>query len=710
MADTQARDPRLAKAEAMLDAGDPGAAISLLSAVLGTANAAPQDVHAALLLRSKAHERLSDLSAAIADLRRAVAVAPRDVRTRNTLGILLAERGDLADSIAELTLAVEIDPGYARGWNNLGNALRSAGRIGEAAAAVRRAVGTDPDYALAWSHLGALLVEQGDDAAAGDAYARALALKQDSGTVLGLAAIARRRGDVDAAVDLYTRATVLAPADPNALLQLAGTLAERDDLAAARSAYAGARARKPGLLRAAFGEALTLPMVYSDAAAVGSARADYAAGLTRLEAEIPNLVRGRAFGDVADELRWTNFLLAYQGEDDRELQARYAAIAGRAIEAVAPEWRTPPRRSTAAARIRVGFASAFWSDGTVGRYFRSWITGLDRKRFEIFVYHLRRDATPFLTELSAHADRVRVYTGAKLLPSMIAPAIRGDALDALVYPELGMDATSFALAALRLAPLQCAAWGHPVTTGHASIDAFFSCGAMEPPGADAHYTERLIRLPGIGTNYGRPGAPADAPRARFGLPEGVPLLLCPQSLFKIHPDNDALFARVLAAAPKARIVVFDGRHSVLTAKYRARLGSALARAGVASERLIVLPQCGHDDYLRINAMCAAMLDTLRWSGGNTSLDALAAGLPIVTLPGRFMRGRQSAAMLSLAGVDEVVAGDEDDYVRIAGRLVGEPEWRDSIAARLRAGRDRLFGDVAPVAAFAAALEGLARGS
>jgi len=108
-------------------------------------------------------------------------------------------------------------------------------------------------------------------------------------------------------------------------------------------------------------------------------------------------------------------------------------------------------------------------------------------------------------------------------------------------------------------------------------------------------------------------------------------------------------------------------------------------------------------------VCDAMLDTLRWSGGNTSLDALAAGLPIVTLPGRFMRGRQSAAMLSLAGVDDAVVDDEDAYVRIAARFAADKPWRDAISARLRKGTDRLFGDGTPVAAFAAAIERLVRG-
>src|ERR1700682_4968450 len=127
-----------------------------------------------------------------------------------------------------------------------------------------------------------------------------------------------------------------------------------------------------------------------------------------------------------------------------------------------------------------------------------------------------------------------------------------------------MDVACFALAALLLAPRQYAAWGHPVTTGHATIDAFISCATMEPPDAEAHYTERLIRLPGIGTCYERPEVPAGAARQDFGLPSDRALLLCPQSLWKIHPDNDTLFAELLAANRNALLVLFSGRHPNVT--------------------------------------------------------------------------------------------------------------------------------------------------
>lgn len=264
-----------------------------------------------------------------------------------------------------------------------------------------------------------------------------------------------------------------------------------------------------------------------------------------------------------------------------------------------------------------------------------------------------------------------------------------------------MDATTFAVAHLRLAPLQCAAWGHPVTSGLATIDAYFTSEAMEPANADAHYRERLVRLPGIGTRYARPSRSAALSRSELSIAEDVPLFLWPQSLFKITPDDDALLARVLAGIGDARIVMFEGRHPALTAKYLARVDAACATAGVSrGDRIIVRPQCRHDHYLALNLACDAMLDTLRWSGGNTSLDALASGLPIVTLPGSLMRARQSAAMLTIAGVPELIARDIDDYVAIAARLAREREWRSGVSQRIEGGCARVFDDREPVAALA----------
>lgn len=653
-------------------------------------------------------ERAGDASTAIESLERAVALAPAFVAAHHLLGILHGEHGDAQRAADAFSRVVALDPRNARGYNNLGNALRTLGRHVDARAAFERAVVLKPDYELAIANLAVTCRDAGDFERAQALLEAALARKTGKpplrALVVALAGLLRERGELDRALPLYEQAIAMAPGDSaGEWFNLGRVFAERGEPARECYAYRRAFAQNRKDLRGAIGSRLSLPMIYADAGGVERARDRYAEGLAQLHRDVDALVAGLTPAEVLDGVRWTNFFLAYQGRDDRELQASYASFVSQAIELGAPAWHAPvPVRQRAAhGRLRVGFASSFFHVGTAGRYFRSWLTGLARDRFEVFVYHLYPGMDDIATEIAARADRFVEFGGSRARPSEIAPVIRGDALDVLVYPELGMDHTTFALAALRLAPRQLAGWGHPVTSGHATIDGFVSCAGMEPADGDLHYVERLLRLPGIGTSYRRLAVPERADRARFNLPGDRALLLCPQSLFKVHPDNDALLARVLAANPRASLVMFDGRHPVVTQHFVERVTRTFDAHGIAArERLIVLPPLPHDDYLRVNLACDAMVDTLHWSGGNTSLDALACALPVVTLPGNFMRGRQSATMLRLAGAADLIARDADDYVRIATRLVDDPAWRASLAATIRDGLGALFETSAPVQAFA----------
>jgi CRISPR-associated protein Csy1 len=661
----------------------------------------------ALYASAELDERAGDVRSAIASLERALAALPSFVAAHLRLGILHGEQGDAERAAQSFARVVSLDPRNARAFNNLGNALRTLGRNAEALAAFERAVALRPDYDLAIANVAVMWRDAGQMPRAEQLLRAAYGRQRDKpplrAIVVMLAGLLRERGALDEAEPLYRQAIAMAPAaSAGEWFNLGRVYAERDDVGPARDAYRRAFELDPKDLRGMFATRLSLPMIYDDAAHLRRARHEFQAGLQALEADAGRIAEGLTEDQLLNGLRWTNFFLAYQGLDDRALQASYGGAVARMIERSAPRWRTlpaPPVRGDR--RLRVGFASAFFHVGTAGRYFRSWITGLDRDRFSVHVYHLYPGSDDIAREIEQRADTFAEFGGSRARPSVVAPAIRDDALDVLVYPELGMDHTSFALAALRLAPRQLAGWGHPVTSGHATIDAFVTCAQMEPPDADAHYVEQLIRLPGIGTCYRRPALPDRVGRAQLGLPEDRVLLLCPQSLFKVHPDNDDLFARVLAENPAATLVLFDGRHPHVTTRFTDRLMRAFEQRGVSiGERLIVLPPAPHIDYLRINMACDAMLDTLHWSGGNTTIDALACGLPVVTLPGAFMRGRQSAAMLRIVGAGELVAATQDDYRSIAARLIGDPAWRDRMATVIREGAGALFDREEPVRAFA----------
>ncbi|MGH8714591.1 MAG: tetratricopeptide repeat protein, partial [Casimicrobiaceae bacterium] len=513
-------------------AGDVAAAVGHARAAV----ARTPDDPVAHYVHGELQEKAGDKTGAAASVRRALALDPRFVQAQHYLCILLGESGDNDGAVAAFTETVRLDPAHARGWNNLGNTLRALDRLDAVEAAFARAVALKPDYWLAAANLGAV---QRDLGALDRAEATLRAALGRAGPdpfrplLVLLAGVLRLRGMLDESVKLYVQAINAAPADSaGEWFNLGLVLAERNDPAGARNACGRARALDPTDLRMLFGERLTLPMVYADGGEVTIAREGFESGLAALERELVPAIRAARLTEaqVLDGLRWVNFFLAYQGRDDRELQARYAAIAGCAIEAVAPQWRAPvAARPLSGRRVRVGFASAFFHTGTCGRYFKSWITDLDQ-RFEVFVYHLWPGMDDIARAIEGRADHFRPFAANRSRPSVVAPAIRADDLDVLVYTELGMDVTTFGLAALRLAPRQYAAWGHPVTTGHATIDAFVSCAAMETADAPSHYTEKLVLLPGIGTRYELPSLPAAGTREQFSLPADRCLLLCPQSL------------------------------------------------------------------------------------------------------------------------------------------------------------------------------------
>src|SRR5262245_10606880 len=299
-------------------------------------------------------------------------------------------------------------------------------------------------------------------------------------------------------------------------------------------------------------------------------------------------MRYRASARQAFDLNRTNFLLAYQGEDDLEAQRAYSRLLRTLAHEARPEWREAPARRRPGGKLRVGFVGSIFRDCTAGRYFERWITGLDPARFERLVYHTAPLADEFTQRVASGCER---FTTLRAGGEDTIARLREDGLDVLVQPEVGMTPLSYLLAAVRVAPVQCAGWGHPVTTGGDGIDAYFTCGAMEPAEAAAHYTERLVRLPGLGVSYPMPEPAPPFPREQLRLPTDRRLYVCPQSLFKIQPEMDAIFARLLEADPGGAIVFFQAPARAVTERFAARVQRAIAARGVApGSQLKFLPR------------------------------------------------------------------------------------------------------------------------
>jgi predicted O-linked N-acetylglucosamine transferase (SPINDLY family) len=449
-----------------------------------------------------------------------------------------------------------------------------------------------------------------------------------------------------------------------------------------------------------------VPIVYTSDAEIASVRAQYRADLDRLAARVRS-----ADGPTRAALRRAaaetgNFYISYQGQDERPDQERFGAILGALAEGWLPAPR--PRARAPGERVRVVIVSSVMRHHTVGKLLRGLVEQVDRTRIALTVVQLGGPGDPMGEAIAAAAEHALSLPFG--LESVVA-AVRRLEPDVALFPEVGMLGLSAVLASAPLAPVQAVFWGHPITTGLPTVSRFLSSAGMEPPGAEAHYSEQLVPLPGIGIYYARPASlPEPLPRADIGVPEHVPLLLSCQSLFKYLPARDALLVAVAAAVPEAVLVFLAHASTGVTAAFRDRLTRAFAASGLSFDaRCRILPRLDERTYLALNRAADLFLDTPDWSGGNTCLEALACGLPVVTLPGAFLRGRHSAAMLAALGLDapgplRLVAVDADDYVQIAARMCRDPDLRAAARAHIDAHADaRLFAQTAPVRAMEDAL-------
>jgi CRISPR-associated protein Csy1 len=408
--------------------------------------------------------------------------------------------------------------------------------------------------------------------------------------------------------------------------------------------------------------ALLLPMVHAGSAELARCRQTYAANLLSLRTV--GLPRWRQRPQQVFSLERSNFLLAYQGGDDLPLQQGYASILGEMIDLAEPGLREPLLSTfIGGRRLRVGFVCQWFYTSTVGTYFERWITQLDRTRFEVYVYYTGHTDDALTTRIRARCDHfVRLHAAVH----ENARQIKRDGLDALVHLEVGMSTGSHLLAAMRLAPVQCAAWGHPVTTGSDAIDYYFSCRLMEPEGYAAHYAETVILLEGIGVDFALPTIGKPLARNDLGLPAAGRLYFCPQSLFKIHPDMDDLLAGIVSMDAGAVLVFFQAGARAVTLAFADRLSAKLRQRGInARGQIKFLPRMDNETFRRALTVADVVLDTVHWSGGGTSLDAMAGDVPVVTLPGGYMRGRQTTAMLQVMQLTDLIAVDVEDYVRKA---------------------------------------------
>jgi predicted O-linked N-acetylglucosamine transferase (SPINDLY family) len=690
---------------------------------------------------------LSRADEAVPVLKQASELEPRNVRAANNLGQALLQLRDFPAAISQFELALELDANYAIGHHNLGLALTADGQLERAVAAFERAVTLDARLSIARVNLGAALEKLGRTPQALGVYERILgepAAHLDGMTSQGavllrkaavLMSLDRAEEAWRCADDALTRGADAA----EALIVRAEALCKLQRPSDALRSVDRALELNPEFVEAWCNRAVVYLQLGDHDSAVQSYRralsldADcVAARLGLLSAVIPAIpassaesLRSRAafvgeLGEFADWLRGRRldeeqawmlakqhlFYLRYREESNSILLGGHRRLCAEALARATgidgPCLPTSPRHGR---RLRVGFVSAHVRDHSVYHaILRGWLGQLHRDKFETTLFSLgvKRDVvTEGASKLVEHLE------ADPRSPREWARVIRQRQLDALIFSEVGMDPATLALAGLRLAERQFAAWGHPETTGLPTIDHYLSGDAFEPADAQEHYSERLIRLPHLGVYYEPQSTqPVTVNFAQYGIPAANPVFICPGTPFKYDPDNDWVLVEIARRVGHCSFVFFEHEKAALSHRLRARLAEAFRQAGLDVHRyLVFVPWLPRAAFLGLLGQADVYLDTLGFSGFNTLMQAVQAHLPSVAYEGRFMRGRLGSGILRRLGLLELVATSRAQYVDIAVTLAEDADHRAATRQRLRQREHRAYADVEAVAALERVLLG-----
>ncbi len=383
--------------------------------------------------------------------------------------------------------------------------------------------------------------------------------------------------------------------------------------------------------------------------------------LTRLAVNSP--LRG---DERAQCLSTTMFFAPYTELDVTELMFAW----GDFVEAIAAPLRADlnvPDAFLATARERpvrtVGFVTNRGPKSSAGRMFQSWIDAAVSMGFEVHVFAL--GAGDFDTD-APQATRLHFWRYPEEHPKhwrAVAQSILATECDVLIYPEPQGSSLQTLLAGIKLAPLQAAGFGNPVTTGLRTMDFFLTPDEAEPPDGEHFYRERLVRLSATWSALQPAPVGSNWTRAAFGGGADERWYVVTQPMMKWSPRFRAAVIDILRRDPLGRLVFVQWALAFSPRAFELMLREEFSRAGLNyAERVHVVGFLNTPDYSSLLSVADVMLDTFGFAGGVSTADAIALGQSVVTLRGKFLRGRQSASLLECSGAAMDVVESYDGFV------------------------------------------------
>ena len=606
-------------------------------------------------------------------IKKALLNNPTCVPYYNNLGAVFNAQDQNAEALSSYQNALKLNPNYADAHYNIGNIHQKQEMLDLAISSYQRALEIDSNHVNAWYNMGNALKSLGKPEQAIDSYQQVIKRNPGhSNAYNNVGQAFKLLGKLDIAITCYQKALETNPHNAEAVINMGSALQDLGQFEAARDSYT--KALKSNTPYAAPYAGLAFIML-----SLGE--------LTEITKLKETICRKFDTFLESDPLRWLDELIYLSPllSLGNKIRNRLTDKIDRTLSAIStkPHFSFPDSGK----KIRIGYVSPDFGDHPITHVLKGVFPEHDRSQFEIFAYSLNdrsNEMSDYYHKISNSCDHFVDLS--RLSDDDAANRIAADGINVLVDLTGYMKNARLEIFARRPAPVQIYWLGHGGGLGLSFIDYVIADYTVIPPGEEVSYKEKIIRMPEV---YHPADTPAisDAPvhRSDFGLDENATVFCAFNNPQKINAEVFDTWMRILHQVPGSLLWLSNPSQSrglVQNLRHEAQ------KRNVDPERLIFVARLpDKSQHFARHRLADLFLDTFSYNASTTAIDALWAGLPIITRPGKSFYSRICASLLTNVGLADMICRTTLEYEERAISLANDKTSLGKLKERLFRNRE-----------------------